>query len=169
MSLVDETGFATATTLSANYTFSLLFSDFITLTDASGLLLPATTLANACYQEMFFGCTSLTKAPALPATQLAYGCYQQMFSNCTALTASPMLPAETLVTSCYKQMFYGCSKLATVTCLATSGIGSNNNYWLQGAGSQAEGTRIVYTVSTTDWPTGNNGIPSNWTRVNVDN
>ncbi len=221
MSLVDETGFATATTLSANYTFSLLFSDFITLTDASGLLLPATTLANACYQEMFFGCTSLTKAPALPATQLAYGCYQQMFrgcarltaapelpatelteacyrqmfqgcaslttapalpatqlaygcyqqmfSNCTALTASPMLPAETLVTSCYKQMFYGCSKLATVTCLATSGIGSNNNYWLQGAGSQAEGTRIVYTVSTADWPTGNNGIPSNWTRVNVDN
>jgi hypothetical protein len=221
MSLVDETGFATATTLPANYTFSLLFSDFITLTDASGLLLPATTLANSCYQQMFYGCTSLTKAPALPATQLAYGCYQmmfrgcarltaapelpatqltdvcyrqmfdgctslttapglpatqlatacyqQMFSNCTALTASPMLPAETLVSNCYRQMFFGCSKLATVTCLATSGIGNNNNYWLQGAGSQAEGTRTVYIVSTANWPTGNNGIPSNWTRVNVDN
>jgi hypothetical protein len=67
-------------------------------------------------------------------------------------------------------MFDGCSKLATVTCLATSGIGqSNTTYWLNNTGTQAQGTKIVYTVSSADWPEGNSGIPAGWTRVNVDN
>ena len=224
MSLVDEENFATATTLSADQTFFSLFSDFITLTDASGLLLPATQLtaycyysmfygctaltaapalpatqlaaycyysmfkscarltaapelpatqlANNCYHRMFQGCASLTTAPALPATQLAGNCYREMFSICTALTASPVLPAETLVSNCYNQMFYNCSKLATVTCLATSGINQSGSTtrWLQSAGTQAEDTKTIYTVSTADWPTiTNNGIPDGWTRVNVDN
>ena len=224
MSLVDETGFATATTLSANNTFYSLFFDFITLTDASGLLLPATQLAANCYRDMFYGCTALTAAPALPATQLANNCYQQMFKSCTALTAAPelpatqlsnncyyrmfqgcaslttapalpatqlasscyremfsicarlttapVLPAETLVSNCYNQMFYNCSKLATVTCLATSGINQSGSTtrWLQSAGTQAEDTKTVYTISTADWPTmNNNGIPDGWQRVNVDN
>ena len=143
MSLVDEENFATATTLSANYTFNSLFYDFTTLTDASGLLLPATTLAKYCYRQMFQGCTALTTAPELPATELAQYCYYQMFRDC--------------------------SKLATVTCLATSGInqsGSTAN-WLRDAGSQVQGTKTIYTVSTADWPSGNNGIPSGWTRANV--
>ena len=33
--------------------------------------LPATTLANSCYLNMFYKCTSLTTAPELPATTLA--------------------------------------------------------------------------------------------------
>ena len=195
MSLVDEENFATATTLSANYTFNSLFYDFTTLTDASGLLLPATTLAKFCYRQMFQGCTALTTAPELPATQLAaycyyymfYGCtaltaapelpatelaqycYYSMFQGCTALTAAPELPATELAQYCYYQMFRDCSKLATVTCLATSGInqsGSTAN-WLRDAGSQVQGTKTIYTVSTADWPSGNNGIPSGWTRANV--
>ncbi len=35
---------------------------------------------------MFSGCTSLTKAPELPATTLAEGCYQKMFNKCTKLS-----------------------------------------------------------------------------------
>ena len=169
MSLVDEENFATATTLSANYTFNSLFYDFTTLTDASGLLLPATTLAKYCYRQMFQGCTALTTAPELPATQLAAYCYYYMFYGCTALTAAPELPATELAQYCYYQMFRDCSKLATVTCLATSGInqsGSTAN-WLRDAGSQVQGTKTIYTVSTADWPSGNNGIPSGWTRANV--
>ena len=171
MSLVDEENFATATTLSATNTFRSLFSNFTTLTDASGLLLPATQLAGYCYYSMFQGCTALTAAPALPATTLATNCYQQMFQGCTALTASPVLPAPTLVSRCYQQMFYYCQKLATVTCLATSGMGLNNstNNWLQSAGTEAEDTKTVYTSSAADWPSNNNGIPSGWTRVDVDN
>ena len=223
MSLVDEEGFATATTLSEAFAFSSLFVEFNTLTDASGLLLPATQLAESCYRSMFHSCTALTTAPELPATelkgycyyqmfsncsaltaapelpatQLATYCYQQMFRNCTALTTAPALPATQLAAHCYRQMFYGssaltaapelpaptlvercyyqmfenCSKLATVTCLATSGINvsySTNN-WLNGVGSQAQGTMTFYAVSTANWPSNNNGIPHSWTRVNIDN
>ena len=171
MSLVDEENFATAKTLSEAYAFSFLFYRNTTLTDASGLLLPATTLGDNCYDQMFKYCTALTAAPALPATQLAASCYSQMFRVCTALTTAPVLPAETLVERCYYQMFYQCSNLATVTCLATSGIGQSNstNQWLQSAGTQVQGAKFIYTVGTANWPTGNNGIPSGWQRNDVDN
>ena len=223
MSLVDEENFATAKTLSEAYAFCNLFYSNTTLTDASGLLLPAMQLAEHCYERMFssctaliaapalpatqlaeacyynmfyrcsaltaapelpamqlaaycyfsmfYGCSALTAAPALPATQLAKDCYNQMFRGCTALTTSPELPAPTLVSNCYNQMFFQCSNLAIVTCLATSGINEDNstNKWLQSAGTQAQDTKIVYTVSTAEWPSGVSGIPTNWGRVNVDN
>ena len=170
MSLVDEEGFATATTLSGSYTFKYLFATNTTLTDASGLLLPATELPSYCYQQMFYNCSALTAAPELPATQLASYCYNQMFRGCYALTAAPDLPATELPNYCYYQMFFACSKLATVTCLATSGINWNGSTtkWLDGAGSQVEGTKTVYTVSTANWPSGTNGIPTGWTQANKD-
>ena len=43
------------------------------------------TLANACYNCMFYGCTSLTTAPSLPATTLANYCYYRMFRNCASI------------------------------------------------------------------------------------
>ena len=146
MSLVDEENFAMATKLTATNSLRALFQNYATLTDASGLLLPATALTNYCYSQMFYGCGKLAAAPELPATALT--------------------------NYCYYRMFYGCSKLATVTCLAESGINQNSstNKWLDGAGSQAEGTKTIYTVSTAEWPEpNNNGIPTGWTRVNVDN
>ena len=51
------------------------------------------TMAAYCYRSMFYGCTALTKAPALPATTLAYFCYSGMFCGCTALTLASALPA----------------------------------------------------------------------------
>lgn len=73
--------------------------------------LPATTLANYCYQSMFATCTSLTTAPALPATTLADSCYWSMFYNCANLTTAPALPATTLANYCYNSMFDGCKSL----------------------------------------------------------
>ena len=102
------------------------------------------------------------------ATTLISNCYQQMFIGCSSLTAAPDLPAQTLASSCYRQMFNNCSNLASVKCLATN-PGTYNQTWLNGAGSQVTGDKIVYTVSTADWSEGNNGIPSGWTRVNIDN
>lgn len=172
MSLLDEEGFATKTDLpDAQWVFYGLFNGNTTLNDASELLLPATQLAKSCYEGMFVGCTNLIKAPALPATQLAANCYSAMFKGCSALTAAPVLPATQLVVNCYHSMFNNCMKLATVTCLATSGINQNNSttYWLQNAGSQAEGTKTFNAVSTANWPSGFNGIPDGWTRVDVDN
>ena len=171
MSLLDEDGFATKTDLpDASYIFYGLFKENATLIDASELLLPAATLANGCYQQLFQDCTSLTKAPNLPATQLASNCYRQMFSGCSALTAAPLLHVTQLVRNCYNSMFNNCTKLATVTCLATSGINQDysTTYMLQFAGSQVEGTKTFYAVSTAEWPSDVNGIPTDWTRVNID-
>ena len=161
--------FATATTLTAENTFREFFRSYSNLIDASGLLLPATTLTNNCYYEMFYSCSGMTAAPAeLPAETLASSCYYEMFSSCSKLTAAPVLPAKTLVSNCYKSMFSYCSKLSSVTCLATSGINSNNstNGWLTSAGWQAAGVKTFTAASGAEWPEGNNGIPTGWTRVN---
>ena len=60
---------------------------------------------------MFVGCTSLTQAPALPATALANYCYNNMFNGCKSLTQAPALPATTLANGCYSNMFSGCTKV----------------------------------------------------------
>ena len=116
MSLVDP-DFATVTTptLTAIETFSELFAYNNILKDASGLLLPATTLADHCYYQMFRDCLSLTTAPALPATDLTgtTHCYDAMFQGCTSLTTAPELKATTLALGCYEDMFNGCSNLTT--------------------------------------------------------
>ena len=118
MSLIDETGYATLTALpNSQGVFNRLFYGNATLTDASGLLLPATTLEGYCYNEMFKGCTSLTTAPTLPATTLAEGCYYSMFNGCTSLTTAPTLPATTLAVGCYYGMFFGCTSLTTAPVL----------------------------------------------------
>ena len=118
MSLVDEEGFADNKELTADNTFKDLFKDNIKLTDISGLLLPATTLAASCYQNLFRGCTGLTTLPEklLPATTLAAACYQNMFQGCTGLTTLPekLLPATTLTDQCYQNMFQGCTGLTTL-------------------------------------------------------
>ena len=114
MSLLSPTGFADNKTLSANYTFRRLFVNYTNLKDASNLFLPAITLTQECYRQMFQGCTSLTAAPKeLPAESLANSCYYTMFYGCTSLTATPTLPAETLATQCYWGMFYNCTSLTT--------------------------------------------------------
>ena len=65
------------------------------------------------FYYMFSGCTGLTQAPALPATTLADYCYQSMFSGCTGLTQAPALPATTLASSCYYYMFSGCTGITS--------------------------------------------------------
>jgi hypothetical protein len=83
-----------------------MFYGCSSLTQAPAL--PATTLAYGCYCSMFEKCASLTQAPELPATTLATNCYYVMFKGCTALTQAPELPATTLATGCYKDIFEGC-------------------------------------------------------------
>ena len=97
--------------------FGDVAADVSTPTDASGLLLPATTLSDGCYRDMFRGCQNLIAAPELPATTLkrddeeCKGCYSGMFENCPNLTAAPELPATELAEECYRRMFAGCTNL----------------------------------------------------------
>ena len=129
MSLIDKNNFATATTLESNYTFNGLFNGCTRLTSAENLILPATTLADGCYYNMFAGCSSLTTAPKeLPADTLTTNCYAQMFWNCTSLTKVPKLPATTLATYCYSSMFAGCKSLTTVPELPATTLATNCYY-----------------------------------------
>ena len=152
-----------------NARFCSLFENCSVLTSAPKL--PATTLADNCYQYMFYGCTSLTSAPELPATKLvsncyysmfnrcisltsapelpakklAYYCYYEMFAGCTSLTSAPKLSAIELAEACYCKMFSGCENLSSVTMLAPSDkikdTSSSFNYWLYGAGTKDGITR----------------------------
>lgn len=120
MSLIDQDGFATNTTLSKTYAFYQLFmrADFQPNTTIKNhptkdIVLPATTLTVNCYDAMFMSCKGITRAPALPATTLTEWCYNAMFMDCTALTSAPELPAITLANACYADMFMGCTALTT--------------------------------------------------------
>ena len=135
MSIIDSTGFATATTLSAYGALSGLFSGCTALVSAEDLIMPATSLTESCYSSMFY--------------------------NCTNLTTAPLLPASTLANSCYSSMFYRCSSLNNIRCLATNISASYcTYYWVSGV--SATGT-FYKDSSMSSWTTGNNGIPNGWT------
>ena len=153
-----------ATDLSgATYCYYLMFRNCTSLEDAPDL--PATTLANGCYHSMFYGCTSLISTPALPATTLANFCYSNMFLGCVSLTTAPDLPATTLVDKCYSSMFSDCTNLNYIKCLATDISATECTLnWLRLVA--ASGTFVKNQVMN-DWPTGNNGIPANWTVVDA--
>ena len=149
-----------ATTLT-EYCYSDMFNGCNYLTKAPEL--PATTLTKYCYNNMFKDCTVLTTAPELPATTLADHCYYHMFDGCIALTTAPELPATTLASYCYGSMFLNCKKLNYVkvhfTDHTASGCLSN---WLSNVASS--GT-FYKPAGLTDLPTGAAGIPSGWTVV----
>ena len=103
--------------------YERMFYNCTSLTKAPAL--PATTLARYCYDSMFYGCTALTHAPALPATTLYYSCYNQMFYGCTSLTKAPYLPATTLVKRCYQDMFRGCTSLTKAHALPATTLAAS--------------------------------------------
>ena len=118
MSLLYGDNFKSETTIENNYAFCSLFYDYdgentCGIINAKNLSLPATTLADGCYQYMFQGCRSLTTAPELTATTLAIGCYECMFAGCESLITAPELTATTLAIGCYNNMFNGCTSLTT--------------------------------------------------------
>ena len=146
-----------------SYMFSILFKNNKYIVDASNLRLPYTSLADYCYYQLFYGCTSLVTAPALPATTLANYCYNYMFQNCKSLTTAPALPATTLANSCYRYMFYGCSKLNSITVYADDISMFDCIYnWLSGVASSGTFNNYGSATYTTDSPS---GIPTGWTEV----
>lgn len=174
MSLLDKNNYATKVDLATTsvYTLAKLFNNAnygqnIYSHPTKTLVLPATTLAEACYENMFKGCTNLTRAPQLPATFLKIACYSNMFYGCSSLTTAPELPAPTMKSFCYNSMFEACSNLNSITCLATTDFSATDclKDWVTGVA--AAGT-FTAANSGVNWPEGTAGIPAGWTRVNVD-
>lgn len=180
------TGQETTFSYNRDYMFYRMFSYNRSITDASDLLLPATSLTAWCYSNMFLECSGITQAPALPATTLQPDCYREMFKYCTSLTTAPALPATTLaeycyysmfesttittapdllattlVDGCYGRMFNGSRNLNYIKCLATD-ISANycTSLWVNSV--SATGT-FVKDASMSSWTTGDYGIPTGWT------
>ena len=155
----------------SRHCYASMFKDCTSLKEAPAL--PATTLDEYCYYDMFSGCRSLVNAPELPATTLKDSCYMSMFWQCYSLTKSPELTATTLDNSCYARMFDSCSRLKEVHCYMPSTISAENipTYtnedgtfpWLYRVSS----TGTFYTNADANWPSGEDGIPQYWTRVNI--
>lgn len=164
MSLLFGDDFENQYSLSGkNYAFSRLFSRCTTLESVSAGFLPATTLANFCYFQVFYYCPSLKSAPELPATTLVESCYDWMFAMCYALTTAPVLPAITLVNNCYRRMFDSCKSLNYIKALFTTTPGSSYTaYWVSYVPSK--GTFVKNKAATWD-VTGTSGIPSGWTVI----
>ena len=156
-----ERSFLPATTLADNC-YSNMFYNCTSLTTAPEL--PATTLTNLCYYGMFSGCTSLTTIPELPATTLTGNCYANMFSGCTNLTTAPELLAKTLEDNCYRNMFRNCTKLNYIKMLATD---ISASWCLEGWVYNVASTgTFVKDPNMTTLLTGSSGIPSGWTVEN---
>lgn len=190
MSMVSGADFATASSVDT-YHFYQLFKT-CPIVNATQLVLPALTLPNSAYREMFYNCSKLEVAPALPATKvknysyagmfsycfalksapalpatvLGERCYSGMFSYCRKLEVSPTLPATTLSRYCYTDMFSECSALAFIKMLATdiTAFGCLNG-WVSGVASS--GTFVKSPAATWD-VTGVNGVPSGWTVETAD-
>lgn len=136
--------------------------------------LPATTLSGAsiCYANMFRFCTSLVNPPVISATTLSESCFRYMFQGCTALQTAPDLIATYLPNKAYYRMFYECSNLSSIKCLATdkvsvSATNSNSPFYKWTEGVAENGTFTKPTNINFGYATGINGIPSNWTIVEI--
>lgn len=102
--------------------------------------LPATTMYPYCYGAMFRE-SGLTTPPSLQALTLASGCYQNMFYGCTSLKSIPALPAETLEVGCYSLMFYGC---ALIKISQTQSGSYTNPYRIPQSGNGTDATSSTF-------------------------
>ena len=107
--------------------------------------------ANNAFYGLFAGAEKLVNSTehklVLPATTLMEGCYQDMFSGCKGIEKAPELPASALVKDCYKEMFYDCSKLNHVACLATDITAPDcTKDWLGNAGTEATSKPVLESV-----------------------
>ena len=127
MSLLDSTNYATKKTIETNNAFANLFREntHILNHNEKKITLPATTLKEACYCNLFSGCEKLTKTPELPATNLEIACYFGMFRGCKELTTTTQLNATILKDRCYATMFTDCDKLTSTPALPATTLAAN--------------------------------------------
>ena len=126
-SLINSTGFTSVDTFTAPYTFLGLFgsSTGITTTNTKDLFLPTTGLTNNCYVGMFMG-TGIRHFPYLPAKTVPDNAYRQMFQNCQKLNDKIELPATTIGSGSYRNMFTNCTSLKIAPVFKTEEIIGTN-------------------------------------------
>lgn len=127
MSMQDGANFLNSVAISGNARFCNLFKDAANIQDASKLVLPAGSLTESCYMNMFRNCTGLVRGPiVLPALSVIKQCYCQMFDGCTNLVSGPkMLPATDMAFACYANMYRNCASLKNAPAIKATQLYSN--------------------------------------------
>ena len=98
------------------YCFYMLFKGNTKLVDSSGMWLGTTSTAQACYYQMFYGCSNMTRTVSLlPATNGTGSCYKQMFYGCSNLLASPTISLTSVGSECCNGMFQNCTSMTQTT------------------------------------------------------
>lgn len=125
MSLIYFTDFAGKTEITENYVLQKLFinNTHIKNHETLTILLPATTLSEACYKMMFYGCTGITRAPELPAQTLTKECYNRMFTNCKELNSIKCLALNITAQDCTGNWIENVASIGTFTS------SQNNSIW----------------------------------------
>lgn len=120
------------------------------------------TIPGHGYRALFTG-TKVHSAEnmMLPLSGTGTANFMSLFENCEFLITAPTISDAAFRMGC-GSMFRGCSSLNYVKCLAEGGP-NYSIYWL--AGVAATGTFVKDTNAT--WASGGNGIPDNWTIINV--
>ena len=128
MSLVCDSNYNPKSNLSNNaFRYAFREATWVDIPAGRPLRLTASTLGQYCYNQMFWGCTSLTRPPELQTTisaNVPKYAYSYMFKDCTSLLSAPNLQeGKEVGESGYEAMFQGCTSLITVpsTIAGTSG------------------------------------------------
>ena len=138
MSLISKESFSTTTSFTAEKTFLRMFEG-------------NTNLRSHPYKDL-----------VLPATTLTTGCYQNMFNGCTGLTRSAILADATGAKNAYQYMYNGCTSLVEVTCYAAY-VTDNTPFtdWLTGVASS--GTFYTNSTHKASWETFHSANIKDWT------
>jgi hypothetical protein len=128
MSLLNSTGFSEMSALTLKYCLAGLFN-YSSIVDAKNLVLPAKTITEGVYREMFKGCSGLTvPIKELPASTGHSASYYSMFSDCINLATAPAIRAVSLSTSACSLMFAGCTSLTDAPELPAISVGQETYY-----------------------------------------
>ena len=97
---------------------------------------------------MFYGCSNLTTATGatLSVASLTQYTYQYMFANCTHLTGVPTINATTLNNYCMRYMFQNCSSLVESPILKGTAL---KNYCYEGMFSGCTSLNKITSYFTT--------------------
>lgn len=134
-----------------------------------------TTVGKKGLNGFFVNCGSLTTAPdmsnitTVDSSSMENGSLREMFTNCTSLVKGPDFSSITSIGTANYAIYHtfgGCIKLEEATTPNLQDLTGKLYNWLNNAGTQATGTKVVRVPTgatiTTDSPY---GIPTGWTRV----
>lgn len=97
--------------------FYRFFRGWTQLTDASNLVLKATTLTEKAYGDMFRGCTALVNPPKeIPATDFPASSASDMFNGCLSMTTTPKIEVKSTAQGTqvgFSAVFAGCSSITS--------------------------------------------------------